>query len=204
MYSQADLSGSDEPGTHSRLLRKSRKAPGPKPKKKRYTRWCPVPGCTAKPQKRLSNHIPTQHPELSAAQRKVAYQNALRYVKPSLNALKASGPMDSFFKAEVPEEEEEKPPSPSPVIKYTVSEQPTLQLFNDWLQTPDGKSKSKTTALQEVTDTSKFLHFDKPKGSPIEWDDITSRMKLRTYVETLKQCGLQASGIIQKLTWRTH
>ncbi len=27
------------------------------------------------------------------------------------------------------------------------------------------------------------IHFQKPKGSPIEWDDLTNRTKLRDYVE---------------------
>ncbi len=27
--------------------------------------WCPVVGCRAKPQKKLSNHLKVQHPELN-------------------------------------------------------------------------------------------------------------------------------------------
>ncbi len=49
-----------------------------------------------------------------------------------------------------------------------------------------------------VKDTSKFLHF---RSSAIRWEDLTDRTKLREFVETLKKCKLQASGIIQKLDY---
>ncbi len=56
------------------------------PAKKRYKKKCPLPGCPSKPQVRLGNHITKKHPELTPAQKKAAFDNAIRYVEPSSNS----------------------------------------------------------------------------------------------------------------------
>lgn len=59
--------------------------------------------------------------------------------------------------------------------RYDITEEETLIQFTEWLQTIDGKSKRKTTAEQEARSTSKFLHWGKKPGTPIDWDVITDR-----------------------------
>ena len=145
------------------------------------------------------------HPELSVEERKEQLKLALRYVPDGRSGVRQSGhySLDSYFHP--PEEEKVEEVNPilpilpigktTQLLCYDIKTEKTLVQFHKWLQTIDGRSKKETTATQEARDVSKFLH------QALDWDIITDRTKLSNYVDTLKKCNLQPSGIIQKLEY---
>lgn len=184
---------------------------------RRKLRVCPVKGCTAKPQRRLSNHLTYAHPHLSPRKRKrhlklarivpdkMAGRHVLRQlIQRSLTASVAGelqlqkAPESS--EVEDVEEESIKVPvrggATRSFDRFDV-DLPIFSKFIKWNTSMDGGCRSEKSAREIAVDVSKFMKWcspDKPS-----WNAIITRWQVLQYVDKLENAGCGPEGIIQKL-----
>ena len=65
--------------------------------KYRKKKICPVPGCTSKEQKKLSNHLKIMHPGLTQEDRQKLLQSALVAERPFIPQIRDQRKLGEFF-----------------------------------------------------------------------------------------------------------
>ena len=175
----------------------------------RFIKRCPIPGCNAKPQVRLAQHIRDYHKNVSKGER-LQLTNTARVVGQNPKAGASQRPkgvrtIDTLFRAQL--EKEKQPPKsvvlPEPA-KGTRSDprfdlaHPEMKRFTAYLQSLDGERKPEQEARSIATDVSKFLKYASPEK--INWLAITDPIKVRQYLELLEQrSGVGIDGRLTKL-----
>lgn len=143
--------------------------------KHRYYRQCPIRGCKAKPQKKLSNHIIYAHQGVSTPERKRLLARAVRI---PLHEVKGGGQAKLTFGS--------KPSTSSPSVPTTsttsksLSKYPPnhseLKVLAQHLQELDGGRRSEKTTHEVITTIGKFAYFCDPKSFQWEYLSDTKRV----------------------------
>ena len=174
----------------------------------RFIKRCPIPGCNAKPQVRLAQHIKDYHKNVSKGER-LQLTSSAQVVGQNPKAAASQRPkdvrtIDTLFRAQL--EKEKQPPKsvvlPEPA-KGTRSD-PRFDLahreikrFAAYLQSLDGERKQEQEARSIATDVSKFLKYASPHR--INWLATTDPIMVRQYLENLEQRGVGIDGRLTKL-----
>ncbi len=175
----------------------------------RVRKWCPIAGCKAKAQKKLSNHLSSAH-NLTSAERKRVLSSAKtdkgrgRLLAPGQRTLRKcfSNPAEPNPTPTTPKPTPTTPKTVPPEGAKSTRHFPKFAMvgeilkFKNWLQTVDGKRKSESTAEAIATDVSKYLKF--ARADKVDWDLLSNRIKLSQFCESLESV-LGGSGKIQKL-----
>ena len=174
---------------------------------KDYRRYkeCPVKGCTAKPQKKLSNHLKGKHPNLTEEQRQRALKNARVVADPRVRKFvpRIKGQLSlRGFTREVVEVEEcdyAKLESAGMATRhfpmFVLNEGQPIDDFLSWLQTADGRNRTLKEASQIAVDVSKALHF---VSKVFSWESLINQRSLREYLDTCKRAGVGPKGLQTK------
>ena len=180
----------------------------------RKVKWCPVPGCLAKPQKKLSNHIIRAHKHITPEERacflKKAKTFSVKDPKPSVvtdtltikGAFKMATTRAAQAKA-VPSPKVIHPPHKPRVGKthhysrYCTISNEILSSFRDYMTTVDGGRKGDSEAKQVAEDVSKYLYF--ADNTDINIQVVVDANKLNNYTTKLFDKGVGIEGVITKL-----
>ena len=181
--------------------------------KYRKMKWCPVPGCLSKPQKKLSNHIVRTHPHIGADERAILLKKAkvatsstpksaviakqLTITKAFQMALKPPAPSpDASPKVIVPTYKD-RPGKTHHYPRFCSKSNPILASFASYLQTADGGRKGDAEAKQITEDVSMYLYFaDK---SHVNISSATDPAKMNNYTTKLLDEGVGIEGVMTKL-----
>ncbi len=179
---------------------------------KRYHRICPVPACSAKAQKKLSNHLTYAHPNLSKSQR--AHYLSVAKREPKKEAakpvLRLRGQLSLKQVVRPPTLEEIADDGPSVLAaetgkgtrefsRYNIRGDTTLISFRRHLTSIDGKRKSEKVADEMATDVSKFLKFATGSAPVPDWEKLLDRDMLLAYLSKLERFGCGPDGRVTKL-----
>ena len=177
---------------------------------KRYHRWCPIPNCPAKPQKKLPNHFDSYHKNLSKEDR-ARYLKLAKHVprgeKRPIKRLRGQQTLEASFMSlekerEDEEEEEEKEEEEEEdgrsgtrgFPSYPVDEDPSLISFKAYLRSIAGKMRRERQADHMTKDFSDLhvglIPFRSGSGC---WRRTCS------YMQKLERHGVGPDGQTQKL-----
>ena len=166
--------------------------PGPQ-KPNRIRRDCPVPGCLASVLK-LSQHLQQKH-QLPPAER----QRLLNIAKTVLPTRRITPKMK--MAAEERSITESIGSTRRAGTTRNFGQHPIdtgiLNDYTQWLMSIDGKERSRSQAVQNAVDISKYLHFC--NDNDVEPCSAYDPAKFNNYLTTLKDTGITAAGILVKI-----
>ena len=154
----------------------------------RYIKICPVPGCTAKPQVRLAQHIKEYHKNVTKTERLLLTNNAQVVGQSKTPKAPATGmkTIESLFRVE----KQHQPPKAAtlPVVTSSTrshsrfpNSHPEIQNFIKYLEGLDGERKSQKEAKAIAVDVSKFLKFAHPEEP--RWLQFLEPQKVKAYLD---------------------
>ena len=186
-----------------------------KVKDRHLKKWCPVSGCRAGPQGRLSWHIKVYHQQISTKLRRHLTRTAEAVKRPkpvpiprpemtpTLPALLAR--MNAKAPRAAQSELNIQPVSGTRSFPRFAMSHPEIQKFLHFLRGLDGRRKSKTESLQVATDVSKYLKYARPSSDHPNWFDLLDDRKARAYLDMLNNTGAcGASGQLTKIDRLLH
>ncbi len=163
----------------------------------RKYRECPIPGCKARPQKKLSNHLTKFHSELTGKERKRLLRRARIVIKTNLKA--QPGQSKLCFKGGILTKTK-RPSKGKAVTKHLghfPSSHPKLADFKEHLMGIAGKRRSESVAETIVRDVSKILYFY--DNESLKWEGITNCNNLQKYINHLDSLKMGPEGQLTKL-----
>ena len=183
-----------------------------KPKKcnrRNFRKVCPIPGCQAKPQVKLSNHFDKFHRQITKEERRLLIKNAKKIPRFEKNRVvlrtsKGQPTLEQIIRAPTPVSSEEEEVAEDVGVgtrsfpRYSKSES-TLVSFETYLQNIDGNQRSPKVAHEMATDVSKFLKFACGAAPLPDWERLLDRDIIIAYMDKLKRFKIEADGRISKL-----
>ena len=195
--------------------------PSPKPRRgntrnadRHLVKWCPVAGCRAKPQARLSSHIKARHHHIPKKVREDMCKRATPIRrKPAPPARPKDTPSIVSLFAKASQSQSRLPAVAEVAVQHSSTRQfptfsaahPELEKFRVFLKELDGGRKKESEVQQITADLNKVLRFCRPRGKNPVWIDLVDQEKVRRYVDHLQEsgaCGL--SGQLTKLDRLVH
>ncbi len=178
----------------------------------RHHKICPVPGCHAKPQAKLSQHIKVKHTQYDRSERLAMVVKASRATKsqvghPTIRSTRGQPSItSSFFPAQ---------PDEAPMLgiqerlgagksgtrtfpRFPINS-PTILLFKKHLMNVDGKERTSKVAHEMCVDISKFLKYaTDPLATKPVWNHLLNRKQVLNYFTELDQ-AVGVDGKLSKL-----
>ena len=211
-------SDDSEVGTDEHIEISSDEAPKRKKyKDKRYRKWCPVIGCQSRiAHKKLIEHLHRSHEDIPYEERRRLAKNQPRVprsegVKKRVQIPRGQTTLTALFQPRPIHGEEESSKEPEVIEepctsfsfeipkgatkrgstrhfpKFDIEQQPILR-FRAFLESIDGKLKSRSVAKSIATDVSKFLRFATTGPTP-DWATTYNRQLVVKYLEKMKTDG---------------